>query len=58
MTEAPNCAECGVPAEILSGQEMKGVERDGTPALFWTWTVQCVMGHRYLLIDEERSVKL
>ena len=58
MIEAPNCLVCGVPAETLGGHEMTGVDFDGREALFWVWTIQCVMGHRYAVVDETRTVKI
>ena len=52
------CLDCGAPAEVTGGHEMVGVDFDGTDALFWLAMVQCAAGHRYELVDEERTVKL
>lgn len=52
------CLECGAPAEFTDGgHEMAGVDFDGRDALFWMDMVLCAAGHRYHLVNEERTVK-
>lgn len=54
MTE---CLECGAPAEIISGCRADGVDFDGKEALFWLDLIVCAAGHKYHLVNEERTVK-
>jgi hypothetical protein len=37
---------------------MAGVDFDGRDAEFWADMIQCAAGHRYELIDNERTVYL
>jgi hypothetical protein len=37
---------------------MNGVDFDGKEALFWVDRILCAAGHRYCLVDENRTVKL
>jgi hypothetical protein len=52
------CLECGAPAEVDGGHMMAGVDFDGRDAEFWADMIQCAAGHRYELIDNERTVYL
>ena len=52
------CLECSAPADSIGGHEMVGVDYDGTDALFWLDLIQCAAGHRYELVNEDRTVKL
>jgi len=52
------CLDCGAPADSIGGHEMYGVDFDGRDALFWLDMVQCAAGHRYELIDNNRTVYL
>jgi len=52
------CLECGAPADSVGGHEAVGVDFDGRDALFWMDLVQCAAGHRYELIDNDRTVYL
>lgn len=53
-----DCLECGAPAEDVGGHEAVGVDFDGSDALFWLAAIQCAAGHRYELVDEDRTVRL
>lgn len=55
MTE---CLECGAAASVTGQCEMAGVDFDGADAVFVMDKVECVMGCRYHVVDEERSVRL
>lgn len=55
MTE---CLECGAPAEVIGGHGATGVDFDGSDAFFWLDAIQCAAGHRYELVNDERTVKL
>ena len=37
---------------------MAGVDFDGRDALFWLDLIQCAAGHRYELVDDNRTVYL
>jgi len=52
------CLECGAPSERQGGHYMDGVDFDGGDAQFWVWKILCAAGHRYCLVDEDRTVKL
>ena len=53
-----DCLDCGAPADSIGGHEQTGVDFDGTDALFWLDMIQCAAGHRYELVNEDRTVKL
>jgi hypothetical protein len=50
------CEECGAPAEVTGIKTMRGVDFDGSDALFTVETVHCAAGHRYIRIVEELTV--
>ena len=52
------CLECSAPADSIGGHELMGVDYDGREALFWLDMIQCAAGHRYELVNDERTVKL
>ena len=45
------CAECGLPAEVVRETPMNGVDFDGADALFIVQLVQCVAGCRYQRVE-------
>ena len=53
-----DCAECGVPAEVIGSRLMSGVDYDGSDALFTIEHIRCAAGHRYIRIVEELTVQL
>lgn len=52
------CLECGAPAEIQGGHFMEATGFDGGDERLWVDRILCVAGHRYCLVDEERTLKL
>lgn len=52
-----DCVECDAPAETSGGHWADGVDFDGVPARFFLLKVLCAAGHRYCLVDEERTVR-
>jgi hypothetical protein len=58
VTPMTECLDCGAPADSIGGHEMAGVDYDGRDALFWLDMIQCAAGHRYELVDDNRTVYL
>lgn len=53
------CPECGEPACIEdNGETMPGADFDGSEAVFAIVWIKCESGHKFIGIDDERSVRM